>query len=210
MFLGLGEEGSSIGANEPGAPATGSGEDAGAETDAAAGGGGGVPLAPVAAPVVRKYTWGLDLAGLNGAVNGRRSAGGIGGLLAGWDGGTYSYTTDDRSFLYFYDGHGNVGQLVDWGISAICAVYEYDPYGNLTAKTGSYADRNPMRFSTKYWDVETGWGDWGRRYYDPLRGRWLNRDPIGETGGANLYGYADDDPITVVGPHSDGLQLRVR
>jgi len=32
--------------------------------------------------VVRKYTWGLDLAGKHGSVNSLESAGGIGGLLA--------------------------------------------------------------------------------------------------------------------------------
>ena len=32
--------------------------------------------------VVRKYTWGLDLAGQHGSVNSLESAGGIGGLLA--------------------------------------------------------------------------------------------------------------------------------
>ena len=26
------------------------------------------------------------------------------------------------------------------------------------------------------------------RYYSPELGRWINRDPIGERGGANLYG----------------------
>ena len=30
--------------------------------------------------------------------------------------------------------------------------------------------------------------EYGYRYYDPVTGRWLSRDPIGEEGGANLYG----------------------
>jgi hypothetical protein len=79
-------------------------------------------------PPVRKYTWGLDLAGLNGAVaaglsTGRSDAGfgapalqvagGIGGLLALYDTLGTLQTTDDRTFLYFYDGNGNVGQFVE-------------------------------------------------------------------------------------------------
>ena len=31
---------------------------------------------------------------------------------------------------------------------------------------------------------ESGLGYWGYRYYSPRLGRWLNRDPIGEKGGA--------------------------
>ena len=30
---------------------------------------------------------------------------------------------------------------------------------------------------------------YGYRYYDPLTGRWPSRDPIGEMGGKNLYGF---------------------
>ena len=56
------------------------------------------------------------------------------------------------------------------------------------AATGSEALSNPWRFSTKYWDDETGLGYWGYRYYQPGVGRWASRDPIAEKGGRNLYG----------------------
>jgi RHS repeat-associated protein len=35
--------------------------------------------------------------------------------------------------------------------------------------------------------------DYGYRYYDPLTGRWPSRDPIGERGGVNLYGFCFND-----------------
>ncbi len=38
------------------------------------------------------------------------------------------------------------------------------------------------------------------RAYDPYSGRWLSRDPIGETGGINLYGYVQEEPITGIDP----------
>jgi RHS repeat-associated protein len=41
--------------------------------------------------------------------------------------------------------------------------------------------------SHPFTDNETGLVYYGYRYYDPLRGRWINRDPIEERGGANLY-----------------------
>ncbi len=37
--------------------------------------------------------------------------------------------------------------------------------------------------------------DYGYRYYDPLTGRWPSRDPIGERGGLNLYGFVGNEPI---------------
>jgi integrase/recombinase XerD len=38
-------------------------------------------------------------------------------------------------------------------------------------------------------------GDYGYRWYDPVTGRWPSRDPIGERGGINLYGFVENDSI---------------
>ena len=38
------------------------------------------------------------------------------------------------------------------------------------------------------------------RYYSPVLGRWLTRDPIGYRGGINLYGYVESDPVGMVDP----------
>jgi len=56
----------------------------------------------------------------------------------------------------------------------------------------TYAEVNPIRFSTKYWDAETGLGYWGYRYYSARLGRWLSPDPLEEDGGLNLYAYVND------------------
>ena len=39
--------------------------------------------------------------------------------------------------------------------------------------------------------------DYNYRYYDPLTGRWPSRDPIGEQGGVNLYGFIGNNPINL-------------
>ena len=36
---------------------------------------------------------------------------------------------------------------------------------------------------------------YGYRYYDPQTGRWPSRDPIGEEGGMNLYGFVGNDGV---------------
>ena len=140
----------------------------------------------------RQYTWGLDLAAQAGAVNSLEQAGGIGGLLAAHDTAGTTTTADDRTFLYFYDANGNVGQVVETTTGAagtIVAHYEYTPYGQcLNAPAAGEYDQ-PYRYSTKPFDSWTGLGYWGYRWYSPNMGRWVNRDPIGEPGGLNLYMY---------------------
>jgi len=35
----------------------------------------------------------------------------------------------------------------------------------------------------------------GSRYYSPSLGRFINRDPIEEAGGLNLYGFCGNDGV---------------
>ena len=144
--------------------------------------------------IIYKYTWGLDLSGQTGqgSAEGIHGAGGIGGLLACQD-----VTGAHQGIYWFlYDANGNVGQVVkDATGYPVVAHYEYDPYGNFLSGSGTYADANPFRFSTKWWDVEVGMYYYGYRYYSPKLGRWLSRDPIEEWGGINLYQFTGSCPI---------------
>ncbi len=72
---------------------------------------------------------------------------------------------------------------------------QYSPYGRLLRAEGPMAQKNPFRFSTKYTDDETGLVYYGFRYYSPSLGRFINRDPIEEQGGLNLYAAFANDPI---------------
>ena len=133
-------------------------------------------------PVLSTYVWGLDL---SGTIWG---AGGVGGLLM----------IKDGSKVYFpgYDGNGNVSGLVDSADGSLDAKYEYGAFGEPLRVGGSaIAEDNPFRFSTKYTDSESGLVYYGFRYYSPSLGRFLNRDPLGELGGSNLYAFVENDPV---------------
>ena len=39
---------------------------------------------------------------------------------------------------------------------------------------------------------------YGYRYHDPVTGRWPSRDPIGEAGGINLYGFVNNDGVNQI------------
>lgn len=152
--------------------------------------------------LLKSYLWGMDIAEMQGrnpygAAPGQ-TAGGVGGLLAVTD------HVSDETWYPGYDGNGNTVTLANpnpdggGGPSWSANLYEYDTFGNLVRATGSAVELNPFLFSTKYLDFETGLYNYGYRYYSPSMGRWLNRDPIEENGGVNLYAFVQNDPVNFV------------
>ena len=79
----------------------------------------------------------------------------------------------------------------------LLAVYVYGDFGETLERSGPMADVFPHRFSTKYHDGETGLCYYGYRFYNPALKRWMNRDPIGEEGGVNLYGFCGNNGVNV-------------
>jgi RHS repeat-associated protein len=151
--------------------------------------GGTSAMDPRPAYVRRSWVWGEDVSGtLDGA-------GGVGGLLV--------VTRHARggqgreSYWAMSDLNGNVTGLVS-ATSARMAVYEYDAFGRLLRENEPEPGLNPVRFSSKYQDVETGLVYYGYRYYAPEPGRWISRDPIEEDGGVNLYGMVGNDVLNRV------------
>jgi len=106
------------------------------------------------------------------------------------------YETASGAFYYAMNDYmGNVIGLCDASDGSIDAEYEYDPFGREIRATGTYADENPFRFSSQYTDTETDLVYFGFRYYMPEWGRFLNRDPLEELGGINLYRFVSNDPV---------------
>ena len=134
--------------------------------------------------LVCSFTWGSDASGT------MQGAGGVAGLIsmnafAGTNAGKY---------FYCYDGNGNVMSLVNATNGGFAAQYEYGPFGEPVRATGPLTSANPFQFSTKFHDWDTDFIYYGYRCYDRITGRWLNRDPIGERGGRNLYAFVGNDP----------------
>ena len=147
-------------------------------------------IATATSTTTNHYVWGKDLSGT------LQGAGGVGGLLAviqGRDG------SPSRPFFPLYDNNGNIMAYVD-DTGIIVAEYRYDAFGNTISQSGPMVDTFLDRYSTKYYDVETGLYYYGYRFYSPKLMRWLNRDPIEERGGVNLYGYALNSPIYRIDP----------
>lgn len=70
--------------------------------------------------------------------------------------------------------------------------YRYDPWGNVISSTGTLA--NPLRYTSREYDAESGLYFYRARYYDPQVGRFISRDPKGIQGGLNLYAYVGNHP----------------
>jgi len=137
------------------------------------------------------YTRGTDL---SGSLEG---AGGIGGLL----GRSHGYNTGSGNWsahnYYHADGNGNITYL-ETAAQGLAAKYRYDAYGNTVSSSGAYANINVYRFSSKEYHALSGLYYYGYRWYDPYTQRWLNRDPIFEAGGFNLYSFVHNEPTLYV------------
>ncbi len=99
-------------------------------------------------------------------------------------------------YYYSHDALGSTRALTD-SSGTSQNTYTYDPYGNLTASTGSV--QNNLLFTGQYKDSETGFYYLRARYYDPVTAQFMTVDPIvGLTG--QRYAYVNGNPINNVDP----------
>ena len=97
---------------------------------------------------------------------------------------------------YHLDGNANVTMLI-YANQIVAAKYQYGPFGEMLSLSGPLAPFNTYRFASKEWNDRAGIYYFGRRYYDPIIIRFLNRDPLAEQGGINLYAYVANNPINI-------------
>jgi RHS repeat-associated protein len=90
---------------------------------------------------------------------------------------------------------------------AVVEKCEYMPYGSVTIKDGQGTDlngvsaiKNPYTFTARRYDEETGLYHYRHRAYDPVAGRFLQRDPLGYVDGPSLHAYAGSRPTCATDP----------
>jgi RHS repeat-associated protein len=100
-------------------------------------------------------------------------------------------------FFYTKDHLGSIREVMGANgtvVSSSC----YDAWGVRT--TVGAQDAASFGFTGHMEHKELGLVFTLYRAYDPATGRWLSRDPIGEEGGINLYGYVGNDPVNLWDP----------
>ena len=68
----------------------------------------------------------------------------------------------------------------------------------MTASNGTFA--NPLQYTGRELDPETGLLFYRARYFDPADGRFISEDPIGFAGGENFYRYVKNAPTLSIDP----------
>jgi RHS repeat-associated protein len=116
--------------------------------------------------------------------------------IYGADGLPLEQVTASGTLYYHHDQLGSTRALTN-SSGTMVATYTYDPYGNLTASTGTAS--NPFRYAGQYTDTETGYQYLRNRYYDPATAQFLTRDPLVAITHAP-YNYANNTPLNETDP----------
>ncbi|WP_276527542.1 RHS repeat-associated core domain-containing protein, partial [Burkholderia multivorans] len=117
---------------------------------------------------------------------------------------------DAKLFYYHCDQIGTPQLLTDDDGDVVWEA-SYKAWGEAreviarASKAAGIVARNSLRFQGQQEDEETGLAYNRHRYYDPMSGRFVSKDPIGLAGGINVYQYAPN-PIAWIDPR--GLSKR--
>jgi RHS repeat-associated protein len=119
-------------------------------------------------------------------------------------------STSTNTYYFLKDLSNTVLALVN-SSGNVVESYVYDAYGNVTIKNGSgnviptSAYGNRFLFQGREYDYTTQLYNFRARWYDPETGRWLSNDPIGISGGLNLYAFCGNDPVNFVDPMGEKI-----
>jgi RHS repeat-associated protein len=95
--------------------------------------------------------------------------------------------------FYFINHRGDTQLCLD-GCGDVIAKYSYDAFGNVSKYTGTFTPR--YTFSTKEHLPSAQLYLYAYRVYDPVAGRWTQRDPIDYQDSLNLYQFCGNNPLT--------------
>ena len=130
--------------------------------------------------VLRSYVWGEGIDRLLAVKIGAR---------------VYTALTDVQGTVWGYaDEAGDV-----------VARWTYDAWGNVLseeiAEGAAELRAVRYRFQGRERSAATGLANFRMRWYDAITGRWLSKDPIGLSGGLNLYAVCGNNVLIVTDPY---------
>ena len=103
--------------------------------------------------------------------------------------------------FYGYDGFGTVRQLTN-SAGTITDTYDYDAFGNKVNSTGTTP--NSYLYRGEFFDSDLGLYYLRARYYNPLTGRFVSRDPedgdYSDPKTLHKYLYVGGDPVNAKDP----------
>ena len=105
--------------------------------------------------------------------------------------------SNQRFSYYHADGLGSAVTISDRN-KRVVQSYEYDSFGMMKPSSSSFG--NSYTYTGREWDKETGLYYYRARYYDPIDGRFISKDPIGIKGGVNQYAYVNNNVINSTDP----------
>jgi RHS repeat-associated protein len=130
--------------------------------------------------------------------------------------GVYDTTSDGTeppgepgSIYYFHGDHLGSSNLVTNDEGEVYEHLEYFADGDLWIEQKVREVDGGYRFSGKFFDEETGFYDFGQRFYDPKTSLWLGIDPalieapgnfVGYPAVMAVYSYASHSPMRFIDP----------
>lgn len=118
-----------------------------------------------------------------------------------------NYYYQDDSLLYTMDEDEQMDTVnlvgLDGEIMFTVAAYEYDEFGNTTARIGESFD-NEICYTGQVYDQSAGLYYYNARFYNPEDGRFLTQDTYRgkqtEPDTLHLYAYCANNPVNYVDP----------
>ena len=89
----------------------------------------------------------------------------------------------------FHDIHGNITKLINIKTKELISLKKADPYGRGLSNDALV----PWIFSYKHYDPQTELVYFGHRFYSPVLGKWLTKDPAHQS--EDPYQYCLDNPL---------------
>ena len=116
-----------------------------------------------------------------------------------------SWTTDpvflkkDGDYYFYHNDHLGTPQKLTASNGRVVWSARYASFGG--TQLVEQEIKNPLRFPGQYYDQETGLHYNYHRYYDPIAKRYIKADPLGISGGVNLYVYSSSNPNKFIDPN---------